>query len=155
MKRVPIESRFWAKVDKTASCWLWTGATSRGYGSLADGNGSAIRAHRMSWVMANGPIPEGMHVLHRCDTPPCVNPDHLFLGTDATNVADRVAKGRSARLSGSAHPRARLSPRDVDGIRAAREDGASLAVIGRRFGVSKQHIARITSGASWSKVTPV
>lgn len=94
-----IIKRFWAKVDRTASCWLWTAAkTPDGYGKLG------IRcymeyAHRLSWEMHRGPIPAGMLVLHRCDTPSCVNPAHLFIGTQFDNMQDMVAKGRRRRAA--------------------------------------------------------
>lgn len=97
--RIPIAQRFWAKVDKRApdECWEWTGARFQsGYGSiLRGGRGSGCaRAHRVSYEMNVGPVPSGMHVLHRCDNPRCVNPGHLWLGTHADNMADRRAKGR-------------------------------------------------------------
>lgn len=90
-----IEERFWEKVDKTETCWLWTAGLSRagGYGKFRL-NGKKISAHRFSWTLFNGEIPINMHVLHSCDTPTCVRPDHLFLGTHIDNMADRHNKGR-------------------------------------------------------------
>lgn len=87
------EARFWAKVDKTGDCWVWTAATNpKGYGQFYV-EGMRL-AHRVSWILAHGPIPDDLCVLHRCDHPPCVNPAHLFLGTYADNNHDRDAKGR-------------------------------------------------------------
>jgi hypothetical protein len=89
--------RFWSKVGKgsAASCWEWTGARiPQGYGSLGTRERSQIGAHRISWSIHNGPIPPGMFVLHRCDNPPCVNPAHLFLGTQLDNMRDKLQKGR-------------------------------------------------------------
>ena len=95
---VPIgpERKFWAKVDKGdgAGCWLWTGKTNRdGYGVLTRQRKGWF-AHRYSWTLANGDIPDGMMACHTCDNPPCIRPDHLFLGTRADNLRDMRAKGR-------------------------------------------------------------
>lgn len=93
---VPAESvaRFWVKVEKSAGCWLWRGARGpRGYGHFKIQQ--IERAHRVAFAIANGPIPADMFVLHRCDVPTCVNPAHLFLGTQADNMADRDRKGRT------------------------------------------------------------
>src|SRR4029453_17701848 len=96
----PQHMNFWARVsmdgpvvyEYLGPCWLWTGPIgTKGYG-----NAGYWTAHRRAWVLANGPIPRGLHVLHHCDNPPCVRPDHLWLGTAADNVRDRVSKGRSA-----------------------------------------------------------
>jgi hypothetical protein len=99
------EARFWARVDKSGECWLWTGPRDKdGYGK-ANVRRRALRAHRVSWTMANGAIPEGLIVCHRCDTPACVRPDHLWLGTQLDNVRDMTAKGRPAAKAAVAKAR--------------------------------------------------
>lgn len=91
------EQRFWAKVKKTDYCWIWQGKAtcgkSRKYGQFSIKNKS-VEVHRFSWQLANGPIPKGMNILHKCDNPICVNPDHLFIGTNLDNIKDKMAKGR-------------------------------------------------------------
>lgn len=91
----PWEERLWAKIEVGASweCWPITGHRSKGYGRLKV-NGTTQRAHRLVWIYTYGPIPPGLKVLHHCDNPPCCNPEHLFLGTDADNMNDKVVKGR-------------------------------------------------------------
>lgn len=100
-------SRFWAKVWKTAGCWWWMGSRGTGskkcfYGDFRVGGGTRARtihksAHRAAWEFTFGPIPAGLSVLHHCDNPPCVNPAHLFLGTQTDNMRDASAKGRMKR----------------------------------------------------------
>lgn len=94
MKSRPIEERFFEKIRKTESCWLWTGAVRNGYGIINDGKKIPVYAHRLSYRIANGEIPSGMVVRHRCDNPKCVNPDHLQTGTKKQNTKDMVERGR-------------------------------------------------------------
>jgi len=96
--RIPLEVRFWRHVTPGSpeECWLWAGARfPTGYGAINEGGrGKILYAHRLMWTFTSGPIPDGYFVCHRCDTPPCCNPAHLFLGTHLENMADMVAKGR-------------------------------------------------------------
>jgi len=130
--------RFWSRVSRPSeqACWLWTGST-RGadghkYGGFSSG-GKTVGAHRYSWELANGTIPDGMLVCHKCDTPLCVNPSHLFIGSCKDNVQDMHAKGRARKLIGENHPMAKLSESDVSKIRAMRKDGFTLADIHKEF----------------------
>jgi HNH endonuclease len=89
-----VEERFWAKVEKTEGCWLWMGyRNKKGYGMFKMPDRVQL-AHRAAWMLTNGPIPDGLDVLHKCDNPPCVRPTMLFLGTNADNQQDSVRKGR-------------------------------------------------------------
>ena len=100
-----ITERFWTKVEKSDGCWIWKGSRHHnGYGYLHRGGHTdrhPARAHRFSWEIHNGPIPVGLWVLHRCDNPPCVRPDHLFLGTRKDNMVDCAAKGRVCTIGKS------------------------------------------------------
>lgn len=97
----PVAERFWSYVQRGDECWTWIGARdANGYGRLSLPGRGTIGAHRVSWELHRGEIPDGLCVLHRCDNPPCVWPEHLFLGTHADNVADRIAKGRSRYVTG-------------------------------------------------------
>jgi hypothetical protein len=149
MPRQSIEDRFNDKVDRSGDCWKWQAAkTQRGYGRFRFPWGHQL-AHRFSYELANGPIPEDMFVCHSCDNPSCVNPDHLFLGTHADNMVDMKAKKRQAR--GAGHGRAKLTADDVENIRANSENlsGRQLAGI---FGVSNVTIARILNRTIWTHV---
>ena len=94
-----IAQRFWAKVDASGDCWEWTGQrhrTGHGVFTVPGGTPRQQQAHRVSWEMHNGPIPEGMNVCHKCDNPPCIRPEHLFLGSQLDNLRDMIAKGRAS-----------------------------------------------------------
>lgn len=92
----PLADRFWKKVDKSGDCWLWTASTDRkGYGKIGSGaDRRTLIASRVAYELQIGPIPEGLNVLHTCDTPPCVRGSHLFLGTQLDNIHDAIHKGR-------------------------------------------------------------
>lgn len=131
------------EVNQETGCWLWTGyITDNGYGRISD-----QFAHRLSYAAHYGDIPDGMHVLHKCDVKPCVNPSHLFLGTNNDNVADRVAKDRSAR--GMGHGLAKLTKFKVLAIRESNRTQKQLA---RIYGVDQTSIGNILRRKTWSHV---
>jgi HNH endonuclease len=146
-----LQDRFWAKVDKSGDCWTWTASKlTNGYGQFKSSSYKLVLAHRQSYEMANGPIPDGMFVCHKCDNPSCVNPEHLFVGTPMENSQDMVAKGRGnagGPFVGSANGRAVLTEDSVCEIRAL---PLSYRALAERFGVSKSQIARIKTGLAWS-----
>jgi len=151
-----LEERFWAKVDKRGpdDCWEWQAAkNTRGYGMIRQPRtmrgyrGINFLAHRVSWVFANGPIPEGLCVLHHCDNPGCVNPAHLFLGTQADNVRDTADKGRTDR--GEKRWSAKLTEQNVHNIRYFLRLGTSQKVIAEGYGVSQAIISDIKTGKGW------
>lgn len=115
------------------------------YGSMSIGWRQAA-AHRVSWVLNIGPIPPGQDVLHQCDNPPCVNPSHLFLGTNRDNIADKMAKGRQSRLPGESNGYAKLS---ADQVRAIRSSGAGYRATARAYGVTRECIMAIRKRWTW------
>lgn len=117
-------------------CHLWRAAGVRGGYGLVKQRGVKMAAHRASWTRAHGPIPDGLYVLHKCDTPLCVNPEHLFLGTAADNYADARAKGRHTHGENSTSP---LTAAQVLDIRRRCASGESQASVGRRHGVSREY----------------
>lgn len=148
----PLADRFWESVARSAGCWLWRRGPSPRYGKLSIGASGFVSAHRLSWQLHYGVIPAGLCVLHRCDQPLCVRPDHLFIGTHAENVADRHRKGRDGR--GVRLPQSKLTPRRVRRARFLRANtDLSFAAIGRQFNVSDITIQRAITGQTWSHVS--
>jgi hypothetical protein len=142
--------QFWSRVTKGGKddCWEWCGAIgkTRGYGMFQFG-GSPVAAHRASWMIHKGVIPADIYVLHRCDNPPCVNPNHLFLGTNQDNYDDRDAKGRVAH--GERAAKAKLTESQVLAIRKSDESDAAL---GRVYGVHASTIRCARSGFKWARL---
>jgi len=149
----PQEERFWSKVKKTIDCWLWNGRLNRkvyGYGNI-NYDGRAQPAHRVSWQIHNGPIPKGMKVLHSCDVPICVNPKHLFLGTQADNIHDMYKKKRNNNVKGERVHSAVLTEQDVIRIRKLRSR-YSLSHLAALYSMSKGHIGKIINRQRWKHI---
>ena len=133
-----------------AGCWIWMGGTTvRGYGQI-ESKGMKHYAHRVSYELFVGPIPKGMYVCHSCDNVSCVNPNHLFLGTQKENLQDMASKGRSTR--GSKNPMAKLSEEDVKDIKYLINTGLSSKDLGVEYGVSSAAINLIKQGKRWNHV---
>jgi len=154
-RATPPERRFALsyRIDRDSGCWVWIGWRVAGrqgpsYGSMRF-HGCETRAHRVSWMLNRGPIPAGLWVLHRCDNPPCVNPDHLFLGTNSDNQRDSVAKGRAAFL-GRRPPNAKLTEEQVKLIRRSSESEREMAAL---CGVSSAVVHSVRAGATWQWVS--
>ena len=148
----PLAERFWERVEKSDGCWLWTGSKNRkGYGVIGEGGeGRDLIAPRVIWEWTNGPIPPGMMVCHHCDVPACVNPDHLFLGTPADNMLDKVAKGRQRK--GETVPGAKLTEAGVREIRRRRTAGEPQKAIAADYGVSQSVVSNIMSRRTWKHI---
>ena len=151
------EEKFLFSVDKgnsSAGCWLWRGyktGSKKAYGEICQ-DGVRWLAHRRAWVLFKGPIPHGLSVLHKCDTPACVNPDHLFIGTTADNMKDMQSKGRGRngpRRSGEQNPNARLTASAVQSIRS---DARTCTAIAKDYGVSIFLISQIRRRLAWKHV---
>lgn len=142
------KERLLAKVAVAGNgCWEWTGARYwTGYGLIIS-NKVRYAAHRASYMLHVGGIPEGKVICHKCDNPACVNPDHLFLGTKAENSADMVNKQRSA--AGERNSKAKLTEAQAKEVLSLRQSGQSLRVVAERFGVSKKAIHFIWQGVHW------
>jgi hypothetical protein len=139
----PIEPRFWAKVDKSGDCWIWTAATRNGYGDFGIKK-RMTKAHRVAWELTNGKIPAGIEVAHRCDVRLCVNPSHLFLATHAENMRDMAEKKRSA-LRERNHMFREVPAEVSHRIVSMRSSGVSWRRIGRELGMSVDLAARAFS----------
>ena len=160
--RTPIEERLWSKVDKTGECWLWTGgANNKGYGVISKGGhvSRKMLTHRLSYELAYGPIPAGMAVCHRCDTPLCLRPAHLFLASQAENIADMWQKGRQAGqftaddARGERNRTARLTTAQVVEIRRRHaQGGITLVALAAEYGVTPNNVGSIVARNTWKHV---
>lgn len=155
--------RFWLKVDKSGECWVWQGAINYargGYGSFWVGQ-KCYRAHRVAYELTYAD-PGDLDVLHSCDNPACVRPEHLHLGTHQDNMQERDERGRTAQgdrhwafnkpgvHEGESHPLAKLTAEQVESIRREyRAGGITQQQLGKRYGVSQQAIGHIVSGFRW------
>lgn len=179
MKKKDID-RFWSYIDKSGECWIWTGPkVGIGYGKICI-NYKHLRAHRVSWELTHGPIPADLCVLHKCDNPACVRPDHLWLGTYADNNKDMVRKGRSAKgkrngrvkhpdrypagdqhysrqeperlARGESHGNAKLTEADVRQIRQDSETGITHRQLAARHNVSVYAIYSVIKRKTWAHI---
>ena len=148
-----IKERLDAKTfyEPNTGCWLWSGSSVRGgYGQIGISRKLTL-AHRVSYTEYVGLIPAGLLVLHRCDTPPCINPDHLFLGTTADNTADKIKKGRQP--NGESMYNSKLIYADIIKIHGMIAAGMTQRYIAGQFGVNTSLISRINAGKRWKHVT--
>jgi len=174
--RKPVAERFWSKVDRSGgpdACWPWTAALTRsGYGRFNPTRAKRIVAHRMTWELTYGPIPisggyHGTCICHHCDNRPCCNPSHLFLGAQADNIADMVAKGRQRggagerhwfnihpelRPRGERHGLSKLTEAQVREIRTIVASGIRHGTVGTMFGIDKETVGRIWRRQAWRHV---
>lgn len=149
-----LSDRFWGKVYVNTlgpGCWLWVGAINPdGYGTFQVATRQSALAHRVAWELTHGPIPDGAYVLHHCDVPGCVNPGHLFIGSQADNVADMMSKGRHGGSAGAANGRAKLTRSEVAEIRSRYKAGnISQSALARQYRVAQQLVSRIVRGEAW------
>jgi hypothetical protein len=142
-KHPRMPEAFWSHVEKTDGCWIWhRGIDKQGYGTLKCW-GKVSKAHRVSWELHNGPIPDDLFVCHKCDNPPCVNPEHLFLGTNKDNCDDRDRKGRVNTV---------LTAEQVLEIRSLCEHGMLQRVVAARYGVQQSLISLIVNRKIWTHI---
>src|SRR3990167_4964367 len=145
--------RFWRNVSKSKFCWNWVGLVNShpnkgGYGYMTFGGHRKLKSHRLSWEIHRGKIPKEMCVLHHCDNRRCVNPNHLFLGTQADNLTDRLKKCKYA--VGENHPSSKFTESQVkEMIRLYRIVGWTAKIVGKFFGTSEAYIWNLMNGRAW------
>jgi hypothetical protein len=152
--KLPVADGFWSKVQIGPDCWIWIGFTNRqGYGYLAKGGTERgnYYAHRVSWEIHFGLVPHGMLVLHHCDNPSCVNPAHLWLGTNHDNVRDRDKKSRGALPDnkGESNGQHKLIASNIPVIRSL---DLSQRAIGKIYGITQPTVSEIRSRKLWAHV---
>lgn len=145
------EALFWSKVERGPGCWEWCGGASRkGYGRVRV-RGRLVSPHRLSFALAHGAVPDGLWVLHTCDNPRCVRPEHLFAGTHADNMKDASRKGRLRQL-GPGPWNAKIGPGQVREIRALRAEGLTCREIAARYGLHRYTVGQIARRVRWGSV---
>lgn len=149
-KGVVMCERFWIKVDKSNDCWNWTATKNRsGYGQFRY-EGRIVKAHRFSYELSNGKIAAGLSVCHTCDNTSCVNPSHLFIGTDGDNKRDMYQKKR--HVFGEKHPNSKLCVATVLAIRDEVKNGVSHRVIALKYNTQKSQVSLIANRKRWDSV---
>ena len=154
---IPPEIRFWKQVNKNGpnGCWIWNGARDPfGHGKLRfkqEGQWGMIKAHRLSWILHNGPIPDNMFVCHHCYNPPCCNPSHLFVGTPQDNTRDAIRKDRMGFI-GKDNPHSKLTEDQVRFIKAYPKTYGNQTKLARMFNVSQFAIRSIIVGDGWKHI---
>jgi len=160
LRHTPIEERFWKHVYKTSGCWFWIGGLNghgrNTYGTFRTDPKTIEKSHRVSWMLHFGDIPAGKQVLHTCDTPQCVRPDHLFLGDNSINQRDAWIKGRrhTPDNRGESHGLSKLTVAEVKEIRrlfVPRKRGCVLA-LAKKFNVTTPTIYSVISRARWGHI---
>jgi len=152
-----LKERFWSKVNKNTAngCWEWTASLDRkGYGQITVKKGLLKRTHRVAWELIRGSIPEGQLVCHHCDNKKCVNPDHLFLGTQRDNVQDMDSKGRRVNTPhyGEQHGMAKLTNAQVKRIKEFLAVGIKRVELAKTFNIGYGTISHIAKGRQWKTV---
>lgn len=158
---MPIKERLLngARLNEKTKCLEWQGTKRNGYGRIIIGsrkNGTrhTTSTHRLSYLLFNGPIPDGYEVCHVCDNPACINPDHLFVGTRQDNIDDRERKGRNIIKIGEEQPRAKLTKKAVKKCRDLHfKFGISFGNLARQYGVAKKTMMNAVNGITWKCVT--
>lgn len=154
MKRKTSVARFWEKVDKNKYCWEWRGHISKEnrYGKIRV-DGRKIAAHRFSYMLHFGEIPNGIYVCHKCDNPKCVRPDHLFLGTPLDNRLDMIKKNRARYSYGENHGMSKITDQDVFEIRSKyRPRKYSMRKLAKEYGISQPAIRDIINREHWKHI---
>lgn len=149
-----MEDRFLKKIQKTDTCWLWMAHTNRGYGQFRVGL-KQCKAHRVAYELWVGPIPDGLLIRHKCDTPRCVNPAHLEIGTPKENSNDMVQRGRSYKVKGTAHPHSKLTEEDIVEIKILNEFDMSQKEIADILNVTQTTIGNTmkANNLKWNKIS--
>jgi hypothetical protein len=151
MRGETLEQRLLEKTKHIGDCWIWTGTKSKSGYALIWHQGGFCRAHRISYQLYCGEIPIGMFVCHHCDNPACVNPNHLFVGTQKNNMADKLRKNRQTR--GEGIKQSKLIATDIKAISILYSQRFRVGYLAKLFNISRMHIWRIVTGKNWTHLT--